>query len=306
LTISAPLALFVYNRPRHTARTIAALKASDGFAATSITVFSDGAKLPADEAAVAAVRALVASELPNATLVAASANQGLARSIIAGTSNLVGKHGRIIVLEDDLLVAPDFLTYINEALDRYADEPQVMQVSGHMFDVVIGNTPIFLPFVTSWGWGTWARAWSQFDAAATGSERLGTDIALRRRFNLDGAYDYYRMLDQQRAGRVDSWAIRWYWSVFKIGGLVLYPPQSRIHNNGFDSEATHTHRPLSTSVRTNVTRPRLPIGSCFPTTVSIDKDGYLKIKRYLRSQNNVFRRLSGSIAAVLRAARAAR
>ncbi len=161
--MAAPLALFVYKRAAHTARTIAALKACDGFADTAVTVFADGAKSVADEPAVAAVRALVAAELPGAQLVAAPANQGLARSIIAGTTALVRQHGRVIVLEDDLLVAPDFLTFMNAALDRYADDARVMQVSGHMFDVDVGPHPVFLPFVTSWGWGTWARAWDHFD-----------------------------------------------------------------------------------------------------------------------------------------------
>jgi hypothetical protein len=92
---------------------------------------------------------------------------------------------------------------------------------------------------TSWGWGTWARAWQHFDPESLGFARLKGDANLRKRFNLDGAYDYFSMLEAQIAGRVDSWAVRWYLSVFMRGGSTLFPVKTLVENCGFDGSGTH-------------------------------------------------------------------
>lgn len=109
----------------------------------------------------------------NATIIEAEANRGLANSIIAGVTKLCDEYGRVIVLEDDLVVSPVFLTYMNAALDKYEDVEDVMQVSGYIFPVTAfeNNTEaMFLPFTTSWGWATWGRAWKYFDPEADGWE----------------------------------------------------------------------------------------------------------------------------------------
>ena len=170
------------------------------------------------------------------TMIESAENRGLAKSIIAGVGELCEKYGRVIVVEDDLAVSSSFLAYMNAALDRYAGNDQVFQVSGYMFPVdrPRADKALFLPFTTSWGWATWSRAWKKFDHAGCGIEVLRKDRCLRRRFDLGGAYPYYAMLRRQGAGRVDSWAIRWYLSVFLNNGLVLYPATSHVRNNGFD------------------------------------------------------------------------
>ena len=63
-----------------------------------------------------------------------------------------------------------------------------------------------------------------FDPAAEGWERLIDDSILRRRFDMDGVYHYSQMLQRQMSGEIDSWAIRWYWTVFKATGIVLFRP----------------------------------------------------------------------------------
>jgi hypothetical protein len=93
---------------------------------------------------------------------------------------------------------------------------------------------LFLPLTTSWGWATWQRAWQQFDVTASGYSALIQDKALRRSFDLKGRYAYFKMLKAQINKEVDSWAIRWYLTVFLKEGLVLYPGKSMVENSGFD------------------------------------------------------------------------
>ena len=57
---------------------------------------------------------------------------------------------------------------------------------------------------------------------------------------MGGAYDYISMLEAQLEGKIDSWAIRWYLSVFMNEGMVLYPRKSLVENMGFDGSGTHT------------------------------------------------------------------
>jgi hypothetical protein len=239
----APIGLFIHRRPEHTRRTILGLLACDGVESSSIYVFADGAKTEGEIPAVEATRA-VARELlgDGAVFVEQEANRGLAASIITGATDLCRRHGSLIAVEDDLIVAPSFLSFLNEGLQRYRDEQRVMQISGHMFDVPSlkdQREAIFLPMTTSWGWATWERAWTLFDPSASGwRERLHDEAELRR-FNLDGRYDYARMLTRQMAGEIDSWAIRWYYTVFARAGLVLFPPRTLVSNIGLDGTGTH-------------------------------------------------------------------
>jgi hypothetical protein len=238
----APIALFVYKRPEHAVRTIESLRACPGYDQSTIYVFADGPRTEADIPAVKATRAAVRELVgPRAVIAEQDSNRGLANSIIAGTTEICQRHGRVVVVEDDLVVAPSFLQFLNEGLERFEGEPRVMQVSGHMFDVpelADSREALFLPMTTSWGWATWKRAWDHFDPHASGwRERLVGPEAMR--FDLGGRYDYCGMLKRQQDGRVDSWAIRWYYSVFANGGLVLYPPRSLVINAGFDGTGTH-------------------------------------------------------------------
>jgi len=239
----APIALFIYKRPEHARRTIASLKACPGFAESPLYVFADGARTRADLPAVQATRAAARELLgPRAVFVERDQNLGLANSIIAGTTELCRRHGRVVVVEDDLVVAPQFLPFLNEGLDAYEDQPGVMQVAGHMFAVPsLADTQeaLLLPMTTSWGWATWKRAWDLFDPDATGwRERLNADVEIKR-FNLDGSYDYYRMLKRQMSGDIDSWAIRWHYTVFANDGLTLFPPRTLVVNAGLDGSGTH-------------------------------------------------------------------
>lgn len=239
----APIALFIFNRPEHLRHTLASLARCEGFAAGQVVVFGDGPKRDEQVPLVEAARSVARSMLGDrAAYCFRDDNAGLARSIIDGARILTEEHGNVIVVEDDLVLAPGFLAFMNAALRRYADEPLVYQVSGHAFDApeLAGSTrAAFLPFTTTWGWATWRRAWRQFDEAASGWEKLRTDASLRRRFNLDGAYDYAAMIERQMSGKVDSWGIRWYWSVFKHNGLTLFPPRTLLSNEGFDGSGSH-------------------------------------------------------------------
>lgn len=239
----APVLVFAYRRPEHLKNTLSSLMRCEGFSESPIIIYGDGPRDSGEVDTVEATREIARSMLgEKADYRFNETNLGLARSVIRGVTETVHRFDRVIVVEDDLQLSPSFLSYMNKAIDRYAKNDRVFQVSGYMFDVPEtrhSQRAMFLPLTVSWGWATWKRAWEHFDPLASGWEGLRTDKKLRRRFNLNGAYDYAAMLIRQMRGEQDSWAIRWYWSVFKKNGIVLFPPVSLVRNYGMDGSGSH-------------------------------------------------------------------
>lgn len=242
----APVALFTYNRPDHTRRTLEHLIRCRGFERTPVWVFCDAPRTPEDSDAVTRTRRVTRELLgERAHYVDAETNLGLARSIIRGVTRVCEAHGRVIVLEDDLLVDPGFLAYMNEGLERYENEARVMQVAGYQYPIegfAARRRALVLPFITTWGWATWARAWKAFDPEARGWEALRDDRALRRRFDVAGVGQFSDMLIWQMEGQSDAWGSRWYWSVFREHGVAIWPPQSLVKNIGYDGSGRHGWR----------------------------------------------------------------
>ena len=238
----APVLLFVYNRPAHVRRTVEALRANLLAAESDLYVYSDAAKDESSLEAVREVRAYVRhiDDFRSVTVVERPQNWGLARNIIDGVTTHVNRAGRVIVLEDDLITAPYFLTFMNDALEAYKDEPRVGHIQACDFtqDPSLPDT-FLIRWTGSWGWGTWARAWKHFnpDGRALLDELLARK--LDRTFDFDGTYGYTRMLRRQIEGKNNSWAIRWNASLFLRGILSLNVGRSLVQNEGFDGSGTN-------------------------------------------------------------------
>ena len=250
----APIALFAYNRPTHLARTLEALRDNPLAHKSRLHIYSDGPKAPGDEPAVAQVRHMIRKTdgFAEVTIHEQTANIGLARSIIAGVTELSELYGSVIVVEDDLVVAPGFLTFMNQALEHYEHASRVMAISGYLFPVEhhehLAST-FFFSVPASWGWGTWHRAWKQFQHDSTQllmGLRAKSD---QDRFDVDGAYPYFTQLKLQAAGKLDVWGVRWYASMFAAQGLCLYPGQSLVQNIGMDGSGMHCNTSSQFDVR---------------------------------------------------------
>lgn len=238
----APIVLFVYNRPEHTRRTIESLLLNPLAAQSELVVYADGPRRESDRHKVEAVREVLrgVSGFKNMAIRESEQNRGLATSIIDGVTSVITEHGRAIVLEDDLLVSPHFLSYMNDALEYYADREQVMHVSAYWFPLKLkgGAKTFFLRFPSSWGWATWARAWRWF---GKDPRRLQKDFSRAdiHRFNLDGANNFWEQVLHNLNGKADTWAVFWYAAIYRRHGLCLYPSNSLVQNIGTDGTGEH-------------------------------------------------------------------
>jgi hypothetical protein len=239
----APICLFAYKRPVHLRKTIDALLKNRLAARSHVVVYADGAKSAADLESVQAVRSVcrATSGFASIRVVERTDNVGLSRSVIAGVTEMCNDFERTIVLEDDLVVSPYFLDFMNAGLDTYDHDQSVFSIHGYLFPVrtTLPET-FFLLGADCWGWATWSRAWRHFEPDGRKLlEKLDRGNLLER-FDFNGAYDYAGMLRQQIDGQVDSWAIRWQASALLMGGLTLYPGRSLVRNIGFDDTGTHS------------------------------------------------------------------
>jgi len=295
----APIVLFIYNRPDHTRRTLAALAANPLAIDSDLIVYADGPKKAEHGATVRQARdvARAAVGFKSLTVVERDENLGLANSIMGGVSETLNLHGRAIVVEDDLLVAPNFLGFLNAGLERYKDEPKVMQISAYSYPAHDETTPqvFFLPMVSCWGWATWSSAWANFDPSMAFLTTIDRDLAMRKRFNIDGAYDYYGMACQQRNGKVDSWGVRWQLSLFAHDGLVLYPRNSLVTNVGVDGSGTHGVGQPAYQKPLGQHRPAMGNGN-WPSDIAVRAEAFAQVKSLLRdSRPNLLHRVVNRI-----------
>jgi hypothetical protein len=240
--------VFVFNRPEHTQKCLESLKKCHLASKSELYIYCDGPRNDASEiekAKILETRSIAKKQTwGKATfIIERDKNMGLADSVITGIKEVLEKHNEVIVVEDDLVVGEGFLNYMNRALRLYEKDERVMQVSGFIFDIDIKpeNKAYLVPLTTTWGWATWKRVWEKVDFFPEDYLNLKKDKALRRRFNLGGAYNYSEMLITQMEGRkLSSWGIRFWWDIFKKKGLVVYPDKTLVLNNGFDNTGRHS------------------------------------------------------------------
>ncbi|MFZ0565920.1 MAG: hypothetical protein WAM28_07030 [Chlamydiales bacterium] len=285
-----PIGVFAHKRPAHLKRCLEAIVRSEGFLGKklSITIFCDAAQEKRQQDAVEQT-VEIARKFGRAELVVREKNYGF-RNITEGISQLCDRSGRAIIIEDDCHIAPDFLPFMCNALERYQDDPRVFMISGFMYFGVQSNAqPTFFlntPFI--WGWGTWKRAWDKLDWDCTGWESFIQEKKNRYYLDCLGSYPFSKMLGKTLTGICNTWDARWMYTVAKEKGLTLYPHKSLVWNCGCGG-GTHGKQELDMNpslgeretyihgdmARSEFDYPRLApsvyLGKAFPRKVALDK-----------------------------------
>jgi len=238
----SPIVLFVYNRLWHTKQTIEALKKNELANESELFIYSDAPKNEDDQKQVENVREYLKTidGFKKITIIERKENFGLAKSIISGVTEIVNKYGKIIVLEDDLVTSPHFLKFMNEALEFYSNKTKVWHISGWNYPIEYNkNIDTFLWRVMNcWGWGTWADRWKFFEKNINKLIKTFSKEDIKR-FNVDGYENFWNQVIENKEGKINTWAIFWYATIFKNNGLCLNPIYSFVKNIGLDGSGTH-------------------------------------------------------------------
>lgn len=241
----APIALFVYNRPEHTRFTLEALSQNIFANESKLIVYCDGPKPNANKDMIERIklaREVVKSKkwCKEVNIIEREQNFGLYKSITNGVSQILSNNNSVIVLEDDHVTSKWFLSFMNDALDKYKNEDEVACISGYIYPVEnkLPDT-FFIKGADCWGWATWNRAWKIFNADAQQLLNKINSSGRSTDFNFFNTYPYTKMLEDKIEGRNNSWAILWYASAFLHNMLTLYPGKSLVQNIGNDGTGVH-------------------------------------------------------------------
>ncbi len=269
----APIVLFVYNRPWHSQQTLEALVKNELAQDSILYVFADGAKQNSNKEdlnKINQVHSIIAKQkgFKEIHFIKRDRNFGLADNIVTGVTEIVNKYGKIIVLEDDIVTAPYFLRFLNDGLNLYQNSANVYSINSYMFPIEFNKVTTFLsPLATSsWGWATWSKKWNAFQNELTYKNIIQKNPYLQARFNF-ADYNYCEMLNNK-----NSWAIRWYYSVFIRNGLGLFPTKTLSHHIGFGDSATHVKETFN---QMELFANKIPVS--FTEIIEIDlQDQFLK------------------------------
>lgn len=239
----SPVVLFVYNRKKSTQQTAESLAKNLLASETDLLVFSDGPRANKDKSAVSEVREYIRTitGFKSVRIFESDVNKGLATSIIDGVTLVLREHETVIVLEDDMVTSPYFLSYMNNGLVMYEADVRVISIHGYVYPVkqTLPDS-FFIRGADCWGWATWERGWKSFESNGNKLLKELESRGMTTLFDYNGAYPFTQMLRDQIGGLNDSWAIRWQASAFLKDRLTLYPGKSYILNVGFDSSGTHS------------------------------------------------------------------
>lgn len=247
----APVLLFAYNRPGHLSRTLRSLAENHNSHESELIIYIDGPKPGATEETIKNILSVQQLAREQAwckklTVHISKKNLGLAESVIHGVSETLSMHDRVIVLEDDMILSPYFLEYMNEGLDKYQNNDNVISIHGYCLPIEYPESTFFLRGADCWGWATWKRGWQLFNPD---SRQLMKELRARKLeydFDFEGSHYYTKMLRHQIEGKIDSWAIRWLASAYIANKLTLYPNKSLVLNIGGDGSGTHPQNPEHT------------------------------------------------------------
>ncbi len=161
------------------------------------------------------------------------------RAAVSGAISWAFEHvEELLIIEDDCVIDPSFVTMCRVLLDRHRDDARIWNIAAVNFQQGIhrGDGDYYASkYPHCWGWATWKRAWNQYSddmQALSSCDDRHTDPRER---------DYWRLVfDKCVKNKVDSWAYRWTFRCWQQCGLTLLPNVNLVSNIGFDEEATHT------------------------------------------------------------------
>lgn len=278
----APVALFAFNRPEHLARAIESLRNNPEANSTHLHIFVDGARSISEQPMVEQVAkvAEAAEGFAAVHIYRSEANKGLYTSITQGVNKILAESGRIIVVEDDLVVSAAFLRYMNEGLSLYEGSGQVACIHGYAPPIKGAPDYFLLPGADCWGWATWRDSWQLFRSDTTAM--IWEMIASRRLQRFVDIFGYHSIahLVRRALGRNQSWASDWHASLFLANRLTLHPGRSFVMNIGNDG--TGTHSATSSMYATSLAADQLPLHECEPR---IDTQAAKKLRDFLEARD---------------------
>lgn len=238
--IKPPVALFVYNRYDYLPTVINAIRDSNP---AKLYIFSDGPKDSQAVHGVAKVRDIIKQiDWIKPDVTEHNKNLGLSASIKFGIDEVLSNYERVVVIEDDVCVAPGFYEYMTAALEVYKNVHGVAGVTGlrYPFELLEPKDypydTFLFPRFCSWGWGTWKHVWQSLDwdrkniSTRLQSYKLPLDI---------GGKDMKTTFHHYMSGSLSgSWDVNFAANMLLKDQVFAWPTWNMVNNLGL-LEGTH-------------------------------------------------------------------
>jgi hypothetical protein len=244
VSLDIPLLLVIYRRPGATRRVFEAIAIAQP---RRLFIAADGPATTGDRQACDDTRAIV-SRIDWECEVShdfSERNLGLNRRMISAIDWVFNESESAMIIEDDCLPQPDFFRFCSSMLERYRYDPRILHVSGECYRAERAeHSYFFSKYPLAWGWATWRRAWSLFDAAMTTWPQARTQAAAQALFDSEDERQYWTstfdlLHQEQVAGRTGSWDYAWYYACM-MHGLSIHPAVNLVSNIGSGPLASHT------------------------------------------------------------------
>ncbi len=243
---STPIALFCHKRLDTLKKCINALVKCPESCISELIIFSDAAASEKVANKVIAVREYIATitGFNSIKIISREMNLGVDYNLIDGLTYMKNEYDQFIVVEDDLIVEPNFITYLNEALEFYRENKNIHTISAfnwienipHDYPYDIYFTKRFWP----WGWATWSDRMKNIDWEIEDKKEFLNSKRTQTEFNKWGS-DRSMMLTNVIKGEIRTWDIQLDYHFFKENASHVFPVKSLVDNIGYNpKDASHT------------------------------------------------------------------
>lgn len=236
----APVAVILYLRPDHARKTLEALANNNLAHETEVYVFVNAANPFGDmeekenNEAVKNFALNFQNNFLSYQVILREKHLECNASIRGAIDTVLERYDRVIVLEDDIETTPNFLDFMNAALDFYEKDFSVWNVSGYSPMLIVNSvgdtfrTCSFMP----WGWGVWKNRWQMVDWERKRENLLQLDYAfLRENMPL---FELAARQDSLTGNRPMYWDYIYSLTQARLKADTIFPASSLVKNFGND------------------------------------------------------------------------
>lgn len=245
----APLVIIAFTRDVLLRRVLERLMEASGVGGRSIFVYIDGPRKDADldgiDRVCRVVKEMQEKYRVGINVVQREVNYGCQKNISSAISEVINKFGRVIVVEDDVLVSRTFFSYLDAALEYYEKDHRIWSINAYQSPYMkvprgVDGDLYLSPRNLCLGWGTWADRWNKVDFEIKDWPSFKDDPDRMRSLN-EAGIDLAGMMDKHYAGQLNSWAVPCTYYMVKNNLFSVEPRFSLTKNIGFGAQdSVHT------------------------------------------------------------------
>lgn len=259
--MNASIIIFTYSRIQNLKKLIFSLSKNPESKNSKIYVFLDGPKTQKDKLKTDEIYKYLKNIniFHSLKIIYRKKNIGSARNILQGINYVSKRESKFIVLEEDLIISSKFLYFCNKMLNLYKNQKSVWHINGWFFDNLKSKDNFFFStHMSCWGWATWSDRWKKFRKINKRQIYFNITNKFRKEFEFLSAGSCIGLLLNYKK-KIDTWAVYWYYSIFRSKGLTITPFRTLVLNTGFKYNSENTkinyykrHKILKEAINYNI------------------------------------------------------